>query len=83
MLNTLNDLRGKRKLNAFWLFGKILFQHLRQNRAVEPVFMVGVLFGNLRPEEKAIFDGVQDATARTRHVTFMNILRTETSLRTI
>jgi len=45
--------------------------------------MVGVLFGNLRPEVQSMFAVLQDASARMRHVTFVNILRTETSLRVI
>jgi len=76
-------LRGKRKLAAFWLFAKILFHHLRQGRAVEPTYMVGVLFGDLCPEDQGIFRALNDASPRTRHMTFMNILRAETSLRDI
>jgi len=83
MVNNRMGLRGKRKLAGFWLFASILYHHIRQQRRTEPLHIVGVLYGNLQAEEQDMFKSLQDASPRTRHMTFLNILRSETSLRFI
>jgi len=81
-INTMHGLTGKRRMTAFWLFATILMKHLGHKKSTDSL-LVDAIFHSLQTEEKEGFRKLEMSNSNKRHVTFLGILQTETSLRVI
>lgn len=78
--NETHGLTGRRKITPFWFFAVLLMKHLQQKDSIDSLFL-DALHTSLNQETDEMFHNLDRVTSLKRHVTFVNLMRCETSLR--